>query len=99
VVLFTMQHYKLLQQRGIEAQFPPLLAASLFNEVYAPGRIQVAQAGSLGLLRVIDLKIPTATLATYPAQRQAFMVPPDSPLKTGMAELKNQKVLGRPAVF
>ena len=99
VVLFTMQHYKLLQQRGIEAQFPPLLAASLFNEVYAPGRIQVAQAGSLGLLRVIDLKIPTATLATYPAQRQAFMVPPDSPLKTGMAELKGQKVLGRPAVF
>ena len=99
VVLFAMQHYKLLQQRGLEAAYPPFLAASLFNEVYAPGRIQVAQAGSLGLLRVIDLKIPTAALATYPAQRQAFLVPPDSPLKTGMAELKGQKVLGRPAVF
>ena len=99
VVLFAMQHYKLLQQRGVEVAYPPLLAASLFNEVYAPARIQVAQAGSLGLLRVIDLKIPTAALATYPAQRQAFLVPPDSPLKTGMAELKGKKVLGRPAVF
>ena len=99
VILFAMQHYKLLQQRGIEVQYPAFLAASLFNEVYAPARIQVAQAGSLGLLRVIDLKIPTAALATYPAQRQAFLVPPDSPLKTGMAELKGAKVLGRPAVF
>jgi ABC-type nitrate/sulfonate/bicarbonate transport system substrate-binding protein len=99
VILFTMQQYKLLQQRGLEAAYPPFLAASLFNEVYAPARIQVAQAGSLGLLRVIDLKIPTAAVATYPAQRQAFLVPPDSPLKTGMAELKGQKVLGRPAVF
>jgi ABC-type nitrate/sulfonate/bicarbonate transport system substrate-binding protein len=99
VVLFTMQHYGLLQKRGVEAQFPAFLAASLFNEVYAPARIQVAQAGSLGLLRVIDLKIPTAALATYPAQRQAFLVPPDSPLKNGLAELKGQKVLGRPAIF
>jgi len=99
VVLFAMQHYKLLQQRGVEAAYTPLLAASNFNEVYAPARIQVAQAGSLGLLRVIDLKIPTAALATYPAQRQAFLVPPDSPLKNGMADLKGQKVLGRPAVF
>src|SRR5262245_41856982 len=63
VILFAMQHYKLLQQRGIEAEYPAFLAASNFNEVYAPARIQVAQAGSLGLLRVIDLKIPTAALA------------------------------------
>src|SRR4029078_12589022 len=69
VVLFAMQHYKLLQQRGVEAAYTPLRAGSNFNEGYAPARIQVAQAGSLGLLRVIDLKIPTAALATYPAQR------------------------------
>jgi ABC-type nitrate/sulfonate/bicarbonate transport system substrate-binding protein len=99
VTLFVMNQYKLLQKRGIEAEFPAFLAAALFTEVYVPGRIQVAQAGSLGLLRAIDLKIPTAALATYPAQRQAFLVHPDSPLKTGMAELKGQKVLGRPAVI
>jgi len=98
-VLFGIQKYQLLQKRGLEVAFPPLLAASLFNEVFATGRIQVAQAGSLGLLRIIDLKIPAAAVATYPAQRQAFLVPPDSPLKNGMSDLKGQKVLGRPAVF
>ena len=99
VTLFAMQNQQLLQKRGLEVAYPAFLAASLFNEVYATGRIQVAQAGSLGLLRIIDLKIPTAAVLTYPAQRQAFLVPPDSPLKNGLADLKGAKVLGRPAVF
>lgn len=98
LVLFAMQHYKLLQQRGLEAEFPAFLAAGLMNEVFIPGKIQVAQAGSLGLLRIIDLKIPTAAVTSFPAQRQAFLVPPDSPLKNGLIDLKDQKVLGRPAV-
>lgn len=98
VVLFIMQHYKLLEKRGLEIQYPSLLTAGLMNEVFIPGKIQIAQAGSLGLLRVIDLKIPTAAVCTYPAQRQAFLVPPDSPLKNGMLDLKDAKVLGRPAV-
>ncbi|HVO86971.1 MAG TPA: hypothetical protein VMV45_00395 [Casimicrobiaceae bacterium] len=97
VVLFAMQHYKLLEKRGIEAQFPSFLAAGLMNEVFIPGKIQIAQAGSLGLLRLIDLKIPTAAVACYPAQRQAFLVPPDSPLKS-LADMKGAKVLGHPAV-
>jgi sulfonate transport system substrate-binding protein len=98
LVLFTMQKYKLLEERGLEVQYPAFLAAGLMNEVFIPGRIQIAQAGSLGLLRVIDLKVPMAAVCAYPAQRQAFLVPPDSPLKNGLADLKGQKVLKRPAV-
>lgn len=98
VVLFVMQHYKLLEKRGIEVEYPALLTAGLMNEVFIPGKIQIAQAGTLGMLRVIDLKIPAAAVCTYPAQRQAFLVPPDSPLKSSLKELKDGKVLGRPAV-
>jgi ABC-type nitrate/sulfonate/bicarbonate transport system substrate-binding protein len=98
LVLFTMQHYKLLQQRGVEAEFPAFLAAAFMNETFVPGKIQIAQAGSLGLLRIIDLKVPAAAVTCYPAQRQAFLVPLDSPLKS-LADLKGQKVLGRPAVW
>jgi len=98
VVLFVMRQYKLLEKRGLEVNYPAFLAAGFMNEVYIPGKIQIAQAGSLGLLRVIDLKIPTAALCTYPAQRQAFLVPPNSPLKNGLADVKGGKVLGRPAV-
>jgi len=98
VVLFVMRQQKLLEKRGIDVQYPSLLTAGLMNEVFIPGRVQIAQAGSLGLLRLIDLKIPTAALCTYPAQRQAFLVAPDSPLKGGMIALKDAKVLGRPAI-
>jgi len=98
VVLFVMQHYKLLEKRGLEVRYPAILTAGLMNEVFIPGKIQIAQAGSLGLLRLIDLKIPTAALCAYPAQRQAFLVPPDSPLKNGLKDIKGGKVLGRPAV-
>jgi ABC-type nitrate/sulfonate/bicarbonate transport system substrate-binding protein len=98
VVMFTMQKYELLRKRGIEAQFPQFLVAGLMNEAYVPGRIQVAHAGSLGLLRVIDLKVPTLALASYPAQRQGFVVRHDSPLRGGIADLKGQRVLKRPAV-
>lgn len=96
-VLFAMQHYKLLEARGIEVEYPTFLAAGLMNEAFIPGTVQVAQAGSLGLLRLIDLSIPTAAVAAYPAQRSAFLVPPDSPLQS-LADLKEQKVLNRPAV-
>jgi sulfonate transport system substrate-binding protein len=68
------------------------------NEAFVPGNLQIAQAGSLGLLRIIDLKVPAAAVACYPAQRQAFLVPLDSPLKSSLSELKGQKVLKRPAV-
>ena len=98
VVVFAMKHFELMARRGLEVQYPQILAAGLMNEVFIPGKLQIAQAGSLGLLRLIDLRIPTAALCTYPAQRQAFLVHPDSPLKGGMSALKGAKVLGRPAV-
>jgi ABC-type nitrate/sulfonate/bicarbonate transport system substrate-binding protein len=98
LVLFVIQKYDLLKKRGIEAEFPSFLTAGLMNEAFIPGRIQVAQAGSLGLLRLIDLRIPAVAVAAYPAQRQSFLVPIDSPLKNGMIDLKDQKVLKRPAV-
>ncbi|NQW57406.1 MAG: hypothetical protein HQ456_01725 [Polynucleobacter sp.] len=98
VILFLMRQQKLMEQRGIEAEYTPFLAASLMNEAYMPGRIQIAQAGSLGLLQVIDKKIPTAAVACYPTQRQAFLCHKDSPLKNSLSELKGAKALGRPAV-
>lgn len=98
IILFLMRQQKLMELRGIEAEYTPFVAASLMNEVYMPGRVQVAQAGSLGLLQVIDKKIPTAAIACYPTQRQAFLCHKDSPLKSSISELKGAKVLGRPAV-
>lgn len=98
VLLFVMRQQKLLEKRGLEVQYSPFLSASLMNEVFIPARVQIAQAGSSGLLTLIDRKVPTAAVACYPAQRQAFMVKPSSPLKNGMQELKNQAVLKRPAV-
>lgn len=98
VLIFIMRKYGLLQKRGIEVDFPQILTAGLMNEAFVPGNLQIAQAGSLGLLRVIDLKVPTAAVACYPGQRQAFLVPLDSPLKNSLSELKGQSVLKRPAV-
>lgn len=98
LILFVMQHQKLLEARGLEADYKPFLAAGQMNEVFVPGRIQIAQAGSLGLLRLIDLKVPTAIVLSYGGQRQAFLVPTDSPLKS-LSDLKDARVLGRPAEF
>ncbi len=97
--LFAMRQHDLLAKRGLSAEYVPLLTAGLMNEAFIPGNVQVAQAGSLGLLRLVDLKVPTIAVAAYPAQRQAFLVPLDSPLKNGMEDLKGQKVLKRPAVI
>jgi sulfonate transport system substrate-binding protein len=98
LLLFVMRQQKFLEKRGVEVQYSPFLQASLMNEVYIPARVQVVQAGDLGLLAVIDRQIPTLALACYPVQRQAFMVHPDSPIKA-LSDLKNQKVLKRPAVI
>ncbi|MCU4161980.1 hypothetical protein AiwAL_18125 [Acidiphilium sp. AL] len=97
ILLYTMKRYKLLEKRGIKAKFQPILTAGVMNEAFIPGRIQIAQAGSLSLPPLIDLKIPTVAVATYPAQRQPFLVHPDSPLRV-LSDLKGQKVLKRPAV-
>lgn len=99
VTLFAMKHFNLLRERGIEVEFKPFQLAPLFNEVFIPGKIQVAQGSSLGVLRLIDLKIPTIAVATYSAQRLGLVAAPNSPFQIGLAELKNQAILKRPAVI
>jgi ABC-type nitrate/sulfonate/bicarbonate transport system substrate-binding protein len=98
VTLFVMKQYNLLRERGIEAEFKAFQLAPLFNEVYIPGKIQVAQGSSLGVLRLIDLKIPTVAVATYSAQRLGLVAAPNSPFKSGLEELKGQALLKRPAI-
>jgi len=98
LLLFVMRQQKFLEKRGVEVRYSPFLQAGLMNEVYIPAKVQVVQAGALGLLAVIDRQIPTLALACYPVQRQAFMVHPDSPIKS-LSDLKNQRVLKRPAVI
>jgi len=98
MVLAVMKEAKLLEKRGIETAYQSFTAASYVNAAYIPGHLQIAQAGELGLYAVMGLKVPTAAVVVYPAQLQGFMVPPNSPLKS-LRDLKDAKVLGRPAVY
>jgi sulfonate transport system substrate-binding protein len=93
-----MKEAKLLEKRGIQADYQSFTAASYVNAAYIPGHLQVAQAGELGLYAVMGLKVPTVAVLVYPAQLQGFMVPLNSPLKS-LRDLKDAKVLGRPAVY
>ena len=98
LVISVMKENKLLEKRGIETNYQAFAAASYVNAAYIPGHLQVAQAGELGLYAVMGLKVPTVAVVVYPAQLQGFMVPPNSPLKS-LNDLKDQKVLKRPAVY
>jgi ABC-type nitrate/sulfonate/bicarbonate transport system substrate-binding protein len=98
LVVAVMKENKLLEKRGIETNYQSFTAASYVNAAYIPGHLQVAQAGELGLYAVMGLEVPTAAVVVYPAQLQGFMVPPNSPLKS-LSDLKDQKVLKRPAVY
>lgn len=98
MVLAVMKEAKLLEKRGIETNYQSFTAASYVNAAYIPGHLQVAQAGELGLYAVMGLKVPTVAVTVYPAQLQGFMVPPNSPLKS-LRDLKDAKVLGRPAIY
>lgn len=98
LVIAVMKEAKLLEKRGIDVTYQSFSAASYVNAAYIPGHLQVAQAGELGLYAVMGLKVPTVAVVVYPAQLQGFMVPPNSPLKS-LRDLKDAKVLGRPAVY
>ena len=97
--LFVMKHYKLLEARGLEVEYKAFQLAPLFNEAFIPGSIQVAQGSSLGMQRLIELNIPTSAVATYSAQRIGLLASHDSPLQSGLADLKDQAAFGRPAVI
>jgi sulfonate transport system substrate-binding protein len=93
-----LQQEKLLEKRGIDVKWQTFVAAGFSNEAFIPGRIQLASTGALGVLALLANKVPTRALAVHsPGITHAATVPPDSPLKS-LSDLKDQKVLKRPAV-
>jgi sulfonate transport system substrate-binding protein len=93
-----MMQEKLLEKRGIETKWQTFVAAGFSNEAFIPGRIQLASTGALGVLSLLSNKVPTRALAVHsPGITHAATVPLDSPLKS-LSDLKDQKVLKRPAV-
>ena len=93
-----LQDEKLLEKRGLDVKWQTFVAAGFSNEAFIPGRIQLASTGALGVLALLANKVPTRALAVHsPGITHAATVPPDSPLKS-LADLKDQKVLKRPAV-
>lgn len=89
---------KLLEKRGIEATWQNFVGAGFSNEAFIPGRVQLASTGALGVLALLANNVPMRALAVHsPALTHAATVPLDSPLKS-LADLKDAKVLGRPAV-
>jgi sulfonate transport system substrate-binding protein len=93
-----LQTEKLLQKRGIETTWQTFVAAGFSNEAFIPGRIQLANTGALGVLALLSNRVPARALAVHsPGLTHAATVPLDSPLKS-LADLKEAKVLKRPAV-
>jgi len=93
-----LQQEKLLEKRGIDVKWQTFVAAGFSNEAFIPGRIQLASTGALGVLALLANKVPTRALAVHsPGITHAATVPLDSPLKN-LTDLKDQKVLKRPAV-
>jgi sulfonate transport system substrate-binding protein len=89
---------RLLEARGLEIGEFTADTASQFLEAYFPGRIQVASWGALGMGNIVDRRHPSKQIWTEaPNTRHSFFVPINSPLKS-LDDLKDQKVLGRPAV-
>lgn len=93
-----LQSQQLLEKRGIDVKWQTFVAAGFSNEAFIPGRIQLASTGALGVLALLANKVPTRALAVHsPGITHAATVPLDSPLKS-LADLKDQKVLKRPAI-
>jgi sulfonate transport system substrate-binding protein len=93
-----LQTQKLLEKRGIDVKWQTFVAAGFSNEAFIPGRIQLASTGALGVLALLANKVPTRALAVHsPGITHAATVPLDSPLKS-LSDLKDQKVLKRPAI-
>jgi sulfonate transport system substrate-binding protein len=93
-----LMNEKLLEKRGLEMKWQTFVAAGFSNEAFIPGRTQLANTGALGVLALLANNVPTRALATHtPGITHEALVPLDSPLKS-LADLKDQKVLKRPAV-
>ncbi len=93
-----LMNEKLLEKRGLEMKWQTFVAAGFSNEAFIPGRTQVANTGALGVLALLANNVPTRALATHtPGITHEALVPLDSPLKS-LSDLKDQKILKRPAV-
>src|SRR5437867_2261909 len=93
-----LMNQKLLEKRGLEVKWQNFVAAGFSNEAFIPGRIQVATTGALGVLALLANEVPTTALAVQtPGITHGVLVPLDSPLKS-LADLREAKVLKRPAV-
>jgi len=93
-----LMNEKLLEKRGLEMKWQTFVAAGFSNEAFIPGRTQLANTGALGVLALLANNVPTRALATHtPGITHEALVPLDSPLKS-LTDLKDQKVLKRPAV-
>jgi len=98
MLMNLIQSQKLLEKRGLEVKWQNFVAAGFSNEAFIPGRIQVATTGALGVLALLANEVPTTALAVQtPGITHGVLVPLDSPLKS-LADLREAKVLKRPAV-
>ncbi|MGH9354048.1 MAG: ABC transporter substrate-binding protein [Terriglobia bacterium] len=98
IVSSQFQAGKFLQSRGIESDWRGFVGAGYVNQAFIPGRLELATIGALGVLTLISSRVPTLAVATLsPALTHAAMVPLKSPLRS-LADLKDAKVLRRPAV-
>lgn len=82
-IFAAMNQQKLLQARGLEANFQTFPSGPALNEVFISGRAQVGNGGNFPLNTLIDRNVPVRAIAIMsPGLRHQVIVPNDSPLKT-----------------
>jgi len=82
-IFVVMNQQKMLQARGIEANFQAFPSGPTLNEVFVSGRAQVGNGGNFPLNTLIDRNVPVRAIALHSINlRHQMIVPNDSPLKT-----------------
>lgn len=82
-IFAAMNQQKLLQARGLEANFQTFPSGPALNEVFVSARAQVGNGGNFPLNTLIDRNVPTRVIAIQsPGLRHQVIVPNDSTLKT-----------------
>lgn len=82
-IFAAMNQQKLLQARGLEANFQTFPSGPALNEVFVSGRAQVGNGGNFPLNTLIDRNVPVRAIAIMsPGLRHQVIVPNDSPLKS-----------------
>ncbi|MBN9460523.1 MAG: ABC transporter substrate-binding protein [Burkholderiales bacterium] len=95
-VNIVMDREKLLQKRGLEAEWQAFTSGPAINEVVVSGRFQVGNAGNFPYTSLVDKKVPIKTIAILsPNLFNALLVPNNSPLHR-LTDLRGRKT---PAVI